>query len=744
MRTFGNPRKSFRILRVLVGLAGLSSGCGLEIRVPQSLNSLNSVAGSNSNCIGVTPKTLNLLPVYPLHANWNDYVHAVVAPTSTPYNQADSDCLTTEATYFGCVHGGEKRKFSLPGYTSCAGLRVQDSLGAFAWSCDATQNPVVFYSRTFNLGKGLKDLINSSLQFNLLGLTVTDPNACVIGVAAPAVQWANPIVNLLPGFNSTTAVTNLPGSGSSPGTIYALNSGTGTPTAGLNISVNHTGLVMLGNSSLLWVGAGAAPVVQAGGSHLWLEGDINGYNAAGNANFGVSFETTYSRNHLVKIHNTNWGLSLNSNSLFDQVSIENVTSSAIDDFGDTGITLYNLSLNNVNRGITLDNMNTTVLSNIMMSNVGQDGFRMSTNFGSGGAYIATQMTILNQTGSGFPAFRILAKPGTTSGINTFAHLSILNSKNSTVLSEDANGGGIDATTFSNVLIANATNNADLISLNGIITGSFYDLLLLGNSGGGGHGVINVGGNSSSSINFDGSMRISGNSIACSNTDPTFKLNNSCQYGPTFGETAITAGVNLGSSFQGLVSSDPVNQSSGGGFGNQLYTVAPSGSPIDFLNFADIFYRGWGLSGTGGFLDPSRLGACGVGQNCQMYDTRLYKSDTTALNFYGALATSIPNCPSSVDGAGDIFPAGGANPTIIHDGNSHYYLKNAVEIQFDDAPGANNNGLCESGEKCIYAPNSGAYQGGDDFSTQTCIFHSGPNDGAHISNVTMYYYPVNGI
>jgi len=191
-----------------------------------------------------------------------------------------------------------------------------------------------------------------------------------------------------------------------------------------------------------------------------------------------------------------------------------------------------------------------------------------------------------------------------------------------------------------------------------------------------------------------------------------------------------------------VSSDPVNQS-GGGLGLQPYAAVPSASALDWLGFLDPLYRGWGVEGSGLFNDPSRQGYCSGAQNCRMYDTRLAKNDSFLLNYNGAWNAAIPSCPTSLDGAGDIYPAGGANPTIIKDGAGRYFLKNAVEIQFDDAPGANNNGLCESGEKCIYAPNAGAYQGEGDFTTQTCIFHDGPNDGAHVRGVTMYAYPVNG-
>jgi hypothetical protein len=47
-----------------------------------------------------------------------------------------------------------------------------------------------------------------------------------------------------------------------------------------------------------------------------------------------------------------------------------------------------------------------------------------------------------------------------------------------------------------------------------------------------------------------------------------------------------------------------------------------------------------------------------------------------------------------------------------------------------------DGLCESGEACLYTPNFGAYQGHG--SLETCTF-----TGGTITGVTMYGYSTNG-
>ena len=69
-----------------------------------------------------------------------------------------------------------------------------------------------------------------------------------------------------------------------------------------------------------------------------------------------------------------------------------------------------------------------------------------------------------------------------------------------------------------------------------------------------------------------------------------------------------------------------------------------------------------------------------------------------------------------------------------------YLANALEIsgpsQLGYGPG-NHDGLCESGEHCLYAPNFGAYQGEGDLGT--CEL-----GGSAVTGVTMYGYASNGV
>jgi hypothetical protein len=82
-----------------------------------------------------------------------------------------------------------------------------------------------------------------------------------------------------------------------------------------------------------------------------------------------------------------------------------------------------------------------------------------------------------------------------------------------------------------------------------------------------------------------------------------------------------------------------------------------------------------------------------------------------------------SCPATVQG--NVIATYGVKP----------YLRHAYEIMFDAS--GNDNGLCESNERCTYMPNQGAYQGHGNL-IGPCQFNSGT-----ISGVTMFAFEHNG-
>jgi hypothetical protein len=111
-------------------------------------------------------------------------------------------------------------------------------------------------------------------------------------------------------------------------------------------------------------------------------------------------------------------------------------------------------------------------------------------------------------------------------------------------------------------------------------------------------------------------------------------------------------------------------------------------------------------------------------------------------------TEVINRTKNGNNTNDSFVSGVACPDIL-DGNdyiqdlmtnSNKFLLHATEINFD-GPG-DDDGLCESGEACVYSPNFGYYQGEGNL-TSSCVFTGGVNTG-DLTNITIKAFSVNGI
>lgn len=146
-----------------------------------------------------------------------------------------------------------------------------------------------------------------------------------------------------------------------------------------------------------------------------------------------------------------------------------------------------------------------------------------------------------------------------------------------------------------------------------------------------------------------------------------------------------------------------------------------------------------------FVDGNR-GLCSG--SCQIFDWSLKANDIVLRNVndcpdfsrplahrVGGVATSQADCSALVRGSTYI---GGGECRI-------YHLRNSREI-IGDAIG-NENGLCESNERCLYSPNIGSYQGHGE---KKRAFQVGPrycfdvpvNDSV-LSNIKLFQYEVNG-
>jgi hypothetical protein len=119
---------------------------------------------------------------------------------------------------------------------------------------------------------------------------------------------------------------------------------------------------------------------------------------------------------------------------------------------------------------------------------------------------------------------------------------------------------------------------------------------------------------------------------------------------------------------------------------------------------------WGKDGTAGNADSRGAWLSGAGR---IWDWSLLGSDNIVRN---------------------VVPVPTGNDTLTHrwsNVDTTVFLRNAVELL------GNNNGLCESGETCLYMPNIGAYQGHGTL-VGAGIFSNGTSTG-----VTLLKYETNG-
>jgi hypothetical protein len=231
-------------------------------------------------------------------------------------------------------------------------------------------------------------------------------------------------------------------------------------------------------------------------------------------------------------------------------------------------------------------------------------------------------------------------------------------------------------------------------------------------------TLRIYGNGSSQIKFSGVIGFNGCDTASGILAPNDGINATCGLIAPSNATAVTIG-NIKNSVLGLINSDSH-------FPGYSGTTGFPFSNLSSQTFFDNIFTG--------ILDTNNTN-CGTGDTCYLHSAKLKSTDTVVLNKSGNLSTtnsafptlSTDPCPAEVHG----------NITATDQLTTpNTYLLNAMEIIGDEI--GDDNGLCESNEACIYAPNIGAYQGSGDYTTKSCVFQNGT-----VTGVKMYAYPTNG-
>lgn len=655
-----------------------------------------SACGGGGATSPATPSTMQLGAVSALFTTngnkWNDYVAG-----SDWKTVADTAC--DAATHSACLHGGERRVVVATGKSSCTGLTAADDLGAFNWVC--ITNPVRMVSTGLADGKALSDLIDFATPgFKANKVTVYD-NGATWGVTASSSNWwTNPV-----------EVNNAGGSLATASTIYLV---TTNPSLTYTLDADKVALVIEPSVTLKGPGTHAAVISSSSYDYFWVEGNID----ASGDDIGVSLATVRFSMLRKLVANNAFGYGVylynSSNNALVSVTASNN--------GDEGIGIYNASNNNTLVGVTASNNVDEGIGLDSSSNNTLAGITTSNNYY--GVYI---LNALNNNISGVTAsnnYNGVYLDGVST--NTIAGVTASNNGGDGISLYGASSNIITGVTVSNngtgvsgtgVYLSGASNNTlvGVTASNNASTGVYLDGASNNNTLVGVTASNNATGvalNGASNNKFTGVLKVGNNVTDCFESGGTLPgLDSTCSINGS-SDVVPELGITLANSFVGKVTgNDAKNASDTSG------TASFPGSPatFDWTHFAN-FYRGWGIDGSAAFPNTDQQGQWTAGSG-RIWDWSLRVGDAIDKDVLllptgnDKLAHTWSGTPSTSDSAGCNAMVAGS----VWNGTSSVcqttFLRNAVEIPTDGI--GNDNGLCESGETCLYTPNIGSYQGSGD-------------------------------
>lgn len=645
--------------------------------------------------LGVLPE---VKPLFPNNgANWNDYVTGKTALSA-------SDTACNAATDTACVHGGETRVVTVKGQTSCSGLTASDMLGLFDWTCDASTGSVRFISTGLQQDKFLSDLIDWNAVAWKANSVIVQKNGLVFAGTPMTKWWSNP-------FSNANSGGFLPATG----TIYVIDI---NPTTTYTLMANKVALVM--KPGLLITGStttGETLVSAYNTDFMWFEGFLD---AAGDdigvfwnhvrystlRNVGVlNADTGYSHVGVwldYSSHNRVWrmgsgntlssGLELSfsdyndirhvrcaQNSTVAQVMIRNSNYNYFDDI---------VAVQSQQIGIDILQSNRNIITNVTANNNHSENITLDSGSSDN---ILLNMVAANSSGNGILAY---------SNNNIIANYTAVNNSSQSV----ALRGGV-----SNLLLSGLSVNNGY----GFHLASGADSNRLVNTVSANDSSWSVTLSSVSNNAFSGLLKLGGWCTVTGGTNPGLVDSTCANNGSS--NAVLTIGIDATASFVSKVTSTDTENTSNASGAAQFQNIN------DWLQFNNSF-RMWGLEGTAAFPDSSNRGYCGQGgatEICRIYDWSLATGDTG--DHGAAVALGVLPVPTGRD-------------TLTHtwsDATTVTFLKNAVELS------GNGNGLCESGETCLYTPNIGAYQG------HGSLISAGTFTNGTITGVTLMKYESNG-
>lgn len=738
--TEGNTT-SFTIIPAVNFAIGEVGGCG-GVRIGNTYTT-GPITGNCTVSVSFLATLGAVTPFYPLNgANWNDYIKN---DGKSIYSATDTRTDGTETGGYGAViHGGEMRAVVVSGMSSCLGLTAVDVLGAFNWVCDGSANPVRMVSNRLNDNKRLSDLLDFSGAAWRSNWVYVYSNGSIYGKSSSTSWWNNPVIVDNDGSDGSDMVQ---------GDVRII---TVNPAATYKIGKDQIALVIAPAVTLTGTANMNEYLIAANNrAYLWIEGAIDAtfdnrgiswnYVAfsvlrnihAANGSYNIYLDHT-ANNRLTQLSTDGNGYGVYLFYATDN-TLEQVTAlgGAI-----TGITLDNalnntltqINASNNSAGVTLANAAGNVLLQLTATNNASIGIQLasadgntlsqaisSNNQGPGVFLTAatnntlTEVLTTNNASAGVYLFtdaadNVLTK--VTSSSNSGAGVLLSNTANNILSEITASNNGTFGIQLSDTKINTLTevvvvNNASGGLYAGTSSDNTFANVTAANNDGQGLNLY-----FSSNNYFTGKVQVGNNGTDCqvtSGTNPGLNADCTQQGSSDFG-LPIT-GISLDGSFVGKVSiGDTYNISDTNGFAT--YPADPAS--FDWVHF-DTVYRGWGKDGSA-FPATDHQGRWSTGTG-RIWDWSLLSS--------GKVIRGVLEIPKG-------------NDTLTHTWSnlgSITFLRNAIEVQRDGS--GNDNGLCESKETCLYAPNYGSYQG------HAALISAGPFSDGVLTGITLMKYEING-
>ena len=628
---------------------------------------------------------------YPAAPNWNDYVK-----NDGPdiFNATGTPCDGTETGGYGaCIHSGELRAFTIPGQNSCVGLTAEDNNGFLNWTCLDNTGEVCFVSTGLKKDVRLVDLVGLQ-KWPESSLIVSDGSG-VVYTTDPEQWWSNPIRSFV-GVQHDFYLNE-------EGTIYVHTGGT-TYQRDIFILANKIALVGFPGFPI-YSRDNNGPFVLGGGNFLWIEGEFNGIGDTEVMSFEqLKFSVLRYISVMGAGTQTNgWGLRLgngsNNNKIEHVISKLNTYGIRIENSRDNSLEDCFLTMNG-NAGLWVYSSRGNHLNNIISSN-NLIGLRLQASDGN----VITGFTAAHNSSFGLSLTdgsddNVISN--STSAKNQRFGLNVEGSSNNNIFNNLAlvgnavHGASISASisnTFQNMAMTNSgpVSNLFASSPDTVTYGLFMD-----SSGGYFTGRLIFGTNGDGSENDCVVSGSTGITDTCGVAD-----------GSDF--TVTTSSPALGS-FVGKAASDSANDEDSNG-GASFPSTVVAANAFDWTSFERPL-RTWGAEvyatdeyNNTALIDVGKMGCSSNNfvltnaycaywheywhDNGHIWDWNIRVGDTLIRN-----SLSIP-------------ANGDAANTVTHtwsDNSTATFLRNAVEKK------GNGNGLCESGETCLYTPNIGSYQG----------------------------------